>query len=239
MKKSVILLLILTITISLSGCSLLDKTDEKLELSSEELKEVVMIDNESKMFTKDTLPEEYNDVDLDMDALTNAEEIQYGTDMYVMDTDSDGLADGTEVRESKTSPLKWSSRDDDISDLRYYVTHNNVGFKPTWTGVNQYNIRVYLAKPEDYLYIFSKVSTDVFDGLETISEATQIKDFSGKLAVDTSNFIDEVAHSIAVYKATDTDIVKIDTFLNGDRLLEFIVSDGDTIVLAYEPQIAE
>ena len=257
MKKIITILLAIAITSSLAGCSILDKfkaedgsvnldnvidniikedTDmvENSKLTGEELEEAMIISKDNAMFTKDTLPDDMLDVDIDSDGLTNAEEIQYGTDLYTMDTDGDGIEDGIEVYETETSPLKWSSRDDGVSDLEYHIVNQNKDFRTGWTQANEFNVKVRITKPEDWLYYFTKVSTDVFNELETISEAFRINEFSGVLAVDTSMFNEDVLNSITVYKDVNGVATKIDTAVNENKLVEFIVSSGDTLVLVYK-----
>lgn len=65
---------------------------------------------------KDLIAPEDMDKDPDGDALTNAEELELGTDPLNIDTDGDGIADGTEVQMYNTDPLKYSTSGDSISD---------------------------------------------------------------------------------------------------------------------------
>lgn len=48
-------------------------------------------------------------VDSDYDGLSDAEEIELGTDRFNYDTDSDGLSDGQEVKETYTNPLLYDT----------------------------------------------------------------------------------------------------------------------------------
>lgn len=54
--------------------------------------------------------------DADEDQLTNAEEVALGTDANRRDTDGDGLADGNEVKELATDPLKADTDEDGLTD---------------------------------------------------------------------------------------------------------------------------
>jgi outer membrane protein OmpA-like peptidoglycan-associated protein len=54
--------------------------------------------------------------DSDRDGLTDAEEVQIGTDPYDPDTDKDGLLDGEEVHTYKTNPLEPDTDFDGLKD---------------------------------------------------------------------------------------------------------------------------
>jgi outer membrane protein OmpA-like peptidoglycan-associated protein len=54
--------------------------------------------------------------DDDSDGLTNAQEVQLGSDPNNPDSDGDGLKDGEEVRRYKTDPLKTDSDGDGLTD---------------------------------------------------------------------------------------------------------------------------
>lgn len=56
------------------------------------------------------------DEDSDGDGLTNAAEVKYGTLLYAMDSDLDGLTDGEEVERYGTSPLLEDTDGDGASD---------------------------------------------------------------------------------------------------------------------------
>ena len=238
---------------TLTGCSFIPKDisngdripeativpeEKHIELTYGEIKPLISIDTESSLYTKETIPEEYLDYDFDGDMLTNDEEIQYGTDIYNPDTDGDGIIDYDEINDTKTSPLKWSSRDDNKSDLEYIISRNK-GFLRGWTDSNRFGFKTWLEKPEDRLYVYRKVSTDAFNDLETISEAIQIRYFSGKIAVDCSGFVEDVINSIDIYKDIDGVATKVDTVITEGKFIEVIVSDGDTIVLVYSPTETE
>ena len=153
--------------------------------------------------------------------------------MYKVDTDGDGIGDHDEIYKTKTNPLKWSSRDDNISDLEYSII-NGKEFKAGYTDTDANGFKVYLDKPEDRLYIISKVSTDSFNDLETISEAFQIKCFNGKMALNCNKYVAEVANSIAIYKDVNGVATKVETNITQDRLVEFTVNKNDVIVLVYD-----
>ncbi|MTI88615.1 MAG: OmpA family protein [Balneolaceae bacterium] len=55
-------------------------------------------------------------VDTDGDGLTDAKEMELGTDPQLADTDGDGLTDGDEVNEYDTDPLKADTDGDGLSD---------------------------------------------------------------------------------------------------------------------------
>lgn len=66
--------------------------------------------------SKDLIPKEDMQKDYDNDGLTNEKELELGTEPFNLDTDGDGVADGTEIDMYKTDPLKYSTAGDDISD---------------------------------------------------------------------------------------------------------------------------
>lgn len=203
-----------------------------------EVEKVEIFDADAQEFTKDTLPENMYNIDFDTDGLSNKEEIDLSCDMYKSDTDGDGIKDGEEVKETLTDPLKWSSRDDNISDLEYVIT-NRTDFEEGWTATDANGFKVYLKEAKDQLFVISKTSTDVFDDLETISEAFQIKYFSGKLALNVNKYIEEVAQSIAIYKVKNNKAIKVETTIDEDRLVQFELNENDIFVVVYEEPTLE
>ena len=234
MKKSLILLMILCLAVTVVGCGINKKNKKpKGPEVGDRVEEAMLLTEEMGLFTAETLPDEYKTKDFDGDRLSNKDEINRGTDMYKVDTDGDGISDWEELEKTKTDPLKWSSRDDDVSDLEYYLTSEE-GFEEGYTSTDGNGFKMYLAKPEDRLYIVSKTSTERFDDLETISEAFQIKNFTGKMALNCSKYLQEVADGIAIYKDVDGKAVKLETTVNEDKLVEFNVEANDVIVVVYE-----
>lgn len=57
-----------------------------------------------------------DDYDGDEDGLTHQEELSFGTDTALTDTDMDGLTDYTEINETKTNPLKYDTDGDGLCD---------------------------------------------------------------------------------------------------------------------------
>ena len=243
MKKYYSILLIAALALSLCACSKTPSDSnnnttppevEEPTIKLEEVKEeegVQLFDENLQQYTADTLPDGYDRKDFDGDGLNNKDEIAAGTDMYVIDTDGDGLGDRDEIYETKTDPLKWSSRDDDMSDLEWSIV--NAEFEEGYTATDAYGFKMYLTNPEDRLYIISKVKTDVFNDLETISEPFTVKNFSGKMALNVNKYIDEVANSISVYKIQNNQPVKIDSKVDENRLVEFEIQENDVFVLVY------
>ena len=203
-----------------------------------ESEKVLLFDENIQEFTNDTLPENMYDIDFDTDGLSNKEELDLSSDMYKSDTDGDGIKDGEEVKETLTDPLKWSSRDDGVSDLEYIIT-NRADFEAGYTATDANGFKVYLAEAKDQLFVISKTSTNVFDNLETISEAFQIKYFSGKIALNVNKYIDEVAQSIVIYKIENNKAVKLETNIDENRLVEFNVLENDIFVVVYEEPTIE
>ncbi len=103
--KATILLAVAIIGVLIAAI-LLHKWEEGLEYTDPKL-------NMGGCFFDEDLDE---DSDPDEDGLTNAEEAQYGTNIYNFDTDGDGLTDFYEVRESKTDPLNPDSDNDGLDD---------------------------------------------------------------------------------------------------------------------------
>lgn len=232
-KSLSIVLVLITIIMCTTGCGILDKLKKaKTPKAGEKLEEVQLYDEEMELYTAETLPDEYKMKDFDGDRLSNKDEINRGTDIYKVDTDDDGLSDWDELEKSKTDPLKWSSRDDKVSDLEFYLTSDK-DFEQGYTSTDANGLKVYLDKPEDRLYIISKVSTNTFDELDTISESFKIKYFSGKIALNCSKYEQSVADSISIYKDVNGKATKIDTVITEDRLIEFNVNEDDIFVIVY------
>ena len=166
MKKILCLILAIGFVFSLAACgNKKTQDDEKSEekttaVGGEEIppEEIYDFDDENVLYDAETLPDDYKKYDFDKDGLKNHEEIAQGCDIYKVDTDGDGLTDYDEVKNSKTDPTKWSSREDDMSDLEYYLA-NKDGCKEGYDKLDVSGYRVYLAKSEDRLWIISKVST--------------------------------------------------------------------------------
>lgn len=233
MKRIIVLLLpIVGLVLIIVGIILFVNTRE-VDLSlGEEFVSDYRFDDSLVDYTKDTLPAGYNNYDFDGDKLTNKIEIELGTDMYKMDSDSDGISDFEEVNNTKTDPLKWSSRDDKVSDLEYVIV-NNYSFKEGYSSLDGSGFRVYLTSPKDNLFIISKISTDIFDNLETISEAYQIKNFDGKMALDCSKYVNDVVNNISIYKVVEGKAQLIDSVVEGNNFLSFNVSSGDIFCAVY------
>lgn len=242
MKKVFCLILALFFIMSLAACSPKNKNDDptkpgepaKPVLGEQvELEEVVIFDENNKPFTADNLPDDCKRKDFDADGLKNEDEIEHGTNMYKVDTDGDGISDYDEVDSTKTDPTKWSTRDDGKSDLEYMLISGSE-FKEEYTATDANGFKVYLSKPEDRLWVISKTSTDTFNDLETISEAFQIKYFSGKVALNCNKYIPEVAQSIAIYKDVNGKATKVECNVDENNLVEFNLTENDVFVVVYE-----
>lgn len=223
---------IIGIVMIISGIILIFVLKEKKVVLGQEFTGNYTFDPSLVDYTKDTLPEEYKNYDFDSDGLKNIKEIELGTDMYMIDTDNDGLSDSEEVNKTKTDPIKWSSRNDDLSDLEYTII-NNDSFKEGYSNLDISGYRVYLKNASDQLFIISKTKTNAFDELETVSEAYQIKNFTGKMALDCSSYIDEVVDSISIYKIVNKKAEKIDSVVEENGFLSFEVSEGDIFCAVY------
>lgn len=56
------------------------------------------------------------DEDADQDGLSNAQELEIGTDLTKADSDGDGISDYKEINESNTDPCKYDTDEDGLSD---------------------------------------------------------------------------------------------------------------------------
>ncbi|MBQ7137069.1 MAG: hypothetical protein IJO43_03750 [Bacilli bacterium] len=232
MKKIKWIIPMIGIAMIISGIVIIFISKDKKISLGQEFTEDYVFDPSLVDYTKDTLPEEYKNYDFDGDGLKNSKEIELGTEMYMVDTDKDGLSDSEEANKTKTDPIKWSSRDDDMSDLEYTII-NNASFKKGYSNLDISGYRVYLENASDQLFIISKAKTIAFDELETVSEAYQIKNFTGKMALDCSSYIDEVVNSISIYKIVNKKAEKIDSVVEENGFLSFEVSDGDIFCAVY------
>jgi hypothetical protein len=240
--KKILILIVCILVLSLTACGFnkhVAETPTTTAPTEPPLGEFIdddtvnLYDENNQHYTAENLPDNYVKKDFDGDGLNNKDEIANGTDMYKVDTDGDGIGYHDEIYKTKTDPLKWSSRDDGVSDLEYSIV-NQGEFKEGYTNTDANGFKMYLAKPEDRLYIISKVSTNTFDELETISESFQIKSFNGKMALNCNKYMDDVANSIAIYKDVNGVATKIETVVDENRLVTFNVNSNDIIVVVYE-----
>lgn len=148
--------------------------------------------------------------------------------MYEVDTDNDGISDYQEVKETNTKPTKFSSRDDGVSDLDWWFSKTD-DFKEGWSRLDASGYRVYLKEANDRMFSFSKVSTDAFDKLETITEAYQVNGFSGRVALELSAYNEEVHNSISIYISNGDTVTEAVTLVEDGKVV-FEVKDGDVIV---------
>ena len=191
--------------------------DEQLSYSLDEIR-----------YTKETLPDNYLKKDFDCDKLSNKDEIEHGTDMYKVDTDNDGISDSQEIKETNTDPTKFSSRDDGVSDLDWWFSKAD-DFKEGWSSLDVSGYRVYLKEASDRMFSFAKVSTDAFDKLETITEAYEVRGFSGKVALELSAYNEEVHNSIAIYISNGNTITGAATTVENGMVV-FEVEENDIVV---------
>jgi hypothetical protein len=84
---------------------------EQIEADQAELYSVELAIKYEDLITPEDMEKDY-----DEDALTNAKELELGTDPLNLDTDADGIADGTEIEMYNTDPLKYSTPGDNTSD---------------------------------------------------------------------------------------------------------------------------
>ena len=136
--------------------------------------------------------------DLDGDGIKNIDEHNAGTDMYNPDTDEDGLNDYMELKVYNTDPLKFSSRDDEVSDLDW-ILQDSANFTEGYVEDEMSGLWFYLSKPEHRAFDTEVVDTDKFDALDTISSIYEIKRFSGKLAFFEPVYTSEIYKHITVY----------------------------------------
>lgn len=231
-KKIVISGVVLIVVIAITIALILIFTGNEIE-TGEQVTDRMFYDNSVNYSSPEELVEKYPDYDFDGDGLSNKKEVELGTREDKADTDGDGLNDGFEVNKSNTDPTKWSSRDDGMSDLDYYVI-NGSDFEEGYYGdVSGYAI--YLAKKEDRIYRINKYETTAFDEMYTVSDVYQILDFTGKMALNCSKYAKEVANEIKIYKLVDGVAVKVDSIVTDINVVEFEVTSGDVFCAVYEP----
>lgn len=239
MKKFLVLLSLFIFIFSLTACSK-NKSPEQIQKELNELDSVNVSDyalymNGAYEISTDEDKDKYLSwsLDFDGDGIENRYEKKYGTNIYDNDTDKDGISDGDEVNKTKTDPTKWSSRNDKQSDLDWFVSQKNENFKEGYDKRNISGFNVYIKEPKDRMYVISKVSTNIFDNLITITEPYQIKHFNGKIALNLSSFDESVMKSTAVYKESNGKSIKIKSEIE-DKMLVFNISDNDIFVVVYE-----
>ncbi len=198
----------------------------------EEVPVSMLQDVDELRYTNENLPYNYNRDDFDGDGLNNIDETKHNTDLYSTDTDNDGIGDLDEVKYTGTDPTKFSSRDDGISDMEWWFSRTE-DFTERWSATDASGFRVYLANPSDRVFAIKKVSTDEFDELETITEAYQISEFNGKMALDCSKYIEETHLMIGVSILRDGEIKSADIISRENGLISFEVKENDIFVGVY------
>lgn len=183
-------------------------------------------------YTADTLPSLYTGYDFDGDKLKNKDEIEYGTDMYNGDTDGDGIDDGSEIAQTKTDPVKYSTRDDGISDMEWWFSQSE-NFTEGWSATDASGFKVYLAEPSDRMFAVSKTSTDKFDDMETVTEAYRITGFSGKMSLNCSAYNEEVYNNIDVYALRNGEVINLNAVPDENGLVIFEIMENDVFAGVY------
>ncbi len=232
----VIVVAILSAIIALMVCMSSDNEDKiKISLDADS----VVIDEENN----GTFEVEFSEIDIenadyftktddfDGDGLNNIDEHNAGTDMYNPDTDEDGLNDCLELRTYNTDPLKYSSRDDGVSDLDW-IFQDDSNFTEGYVEDEMSGFWVYLSKPVDRAYDIDVADMDKFDSLDTISSAYKVERFSGKMAFYEPVYTSEIYKHITVYAYRDNALIELDIKAYESKL-EFDVQDGDIIALVY------
>ena len=175
--------------------------------------------------------------DFDGDGLNNIDEHNAGTDMYNPDTDGDGLNDCLELKTYNTDPLKYSSRDDGVSDLDW-VLKDDSNFTEGYVEDEMSGFWVYLSKPEDRAFDIDVVDMEEFNSLDTISSLHRIQRFSGKMAFYEPVYTSEIYKHITVYAYRDNALIELDIMAYESKI-EFDVQDGDIIALVYKKDKSE
>lgn len=169
--------------------------------------------------------------DFDGDGIKNIDEHNAGTDMYNPDTDEDGLNDYMELKVYNTDPLKFSSRDDEVSDLDW-ILQDSANFTEGYVEDEMSGLWFYLSKPEHRAFDTEVVDTDKFDALDTISSIYKIKRFSGKMAFFEPVYTSEIYKHITVYAYRNDGLKELDIVAYESKI-EFEVQEGDIIALVY------
>ena len=234
-KKIITTILILSLIFSLCACSKSKKPDDAKPIDTpvgNQVKETLMQDINETRYTNDNLPSEYNRKDFDGDGLNNIDETKHNTNMYKADTDDDGIGDLDELEKTKTDPTKFSTRNDNISDLEWYISKSE-GFEEKWSATDASGFKVYFKKPSDKMFAIKKVSTNKFDGLETITEAYQITDFSGKISLNCSQYIEEVHSQIGISILRNDKVITAEIISREQGLICFDIQENDIFVGIY------
>lgn len=92
----------------------ISKTISPVEQAAIKLEEENKYDQQMKSL--DVALDKARELDTDLDGLTNEEEKKLGTDPNRVDTDKDGLVDGSEVYTYHTNPLKDDTDGDGFKD---------------------------------------------------------------------------------------------------------------------------
>lgn len=209
--------IVIAIVLASKEPNLIPVDEEHLSYSTDEIR-----------YTAETIPDKYLKKDFDCDKLSNKDEIEHSTDMYKVDTDNDGISDYQEVKETNTDPTKFSSRDDGVSDLDWWFSKAD-DFKEGWSRLDASGYRVYLKEASDRMFSFAKTSTDAFDKLETITEAYEVRGFSGKAALELSAYNEEVHNSIAIYISNGDTFTEAVTTVE-DGMVVFEIEENDIVV---------
>ncbi len=236
LKKILSVVLILLLIVSLCACSKKGIETEENEPTDtpvgNKVEDTILQDISDIRYTNDNLPSEHNRKDFDGDGLNNIDETKHNTDMYKADPDNDGIGDLDELEKTKTDPTKFSSRDDNISDLEWWFSQSD-GFEEKWSATDASGFKVYYKIPADKMFSIEKISTDKFNELETITEAYRIKGFSGKMSLNCSQYTEEVYTQIGISILRDNKVLNADIISREQGLICFDVKENDIFVGVY------
>lgn len=186
---------------------------------------------EDLQYSNDTLPEEHYNTDFDGDGLSNLDETKHNTDMYKSDTDGDGISDTNEINQTQTDPTKYSTRDDGVSDLDWWFSQAD-GFSAGWNTADGTDYKVYLKVPADRIYALRKMTTNAFDGYETITEVYQVSGFTGKMALNCAAYSTDIQNGIGIYIMRGDDVMQATTTIENGMVV-FDVEANDMFVAIY------
>lgn len=158
--------------------------------------------------------------DYDEDGLSPIAEVQEGTDIFVADSDGDGLLDGEEVRQYGTDPLETDTDGDGVNDSR----EMNLGLNPTSSDTDSDGIN-------DGAEVENDTDPDAkdtdSDGLDDWEEQNEYGTSPIKSDSDEDGLTD--GEEVTQYE-TDP----LDADMDGDGLL-----DGTEIELGADPEVVD
>jgi len=188
-------------------------------------------------FTKEDLLIE--GLDSDSDGLSNIEEDKLGTNIFIKDSDLDGIYDGAEVNEYGSDPLMYSTSGDTISDsvkikldmdlTKKYSKKESKSDKEE--VIIDHVMLVHESLNSEVRYIIQEYEGDLFKGTKTLVKPFTLFDADGVIKIQLDQVEDVV---VVAYDFTEGKFIKIDTKISkGEEYsLSFDVINNAAIFIA-------